>query len=67
MKLNPKRCVFKVSTRKFLGFLVGNKGIDVKPDRINTIEGILNVLNRKRKYRVNMLDISFGRIHIHVF
>ena len=31
LKMNPLRCTFGVSTRKFLGFLVHNRGIDVDP------------------------------------
>ena len=30
MKLNPAKCAFGVSVGKFLGFIVNNRGIDVR-------------------------------------
>ena len=37
MKLNPSKCAFRVSSRKFLGFMVLQKGIEVNPDKIQAI------------------------------
>ena len=37
MKLNPNKCVFGVTTRKFLGFMVSQKGIEVNPKKIRAI------------------------------
>ena len=37
MKLNPTKCVFVVSSRKFLGFMVSQWGIKVNPDKIKAI------------------------------
>ena len=34
MKLNPAKCAFGVSARKFLGFIVNNRGIEANPDKI---------------------------------
>ena len=34
MKLNPSKCVFGVSSGKFLGFMVSQKGIEANPDKI---------------------------------
>ena len=34
MKLNPNKCVFEVSSGKFLGFMVSQHGIEVNPDKI---------------------------------
>jgi hypothetical protein len=36
--LNPNKCVFRVSTRKLLGFLVSHSGIDANPEKIKAIE-----------------------------
>ena len=33
MKLNPYKCVFEVEARKFLGFLLTERGIEVNPDK----------------------------------
>lgn len=34
MKLNPKKCVFRVEYGKFLGFMVNHCGIEVNPKKI---------------------------------
>ena len=37
MKLNPAKCAFGVSARKFLGFIVNNRGIEANPDKIKVV------------------------------
>ena len=37
MKLNPSKCAFRVSSGKFLGFMVSQRGIEAKPDKIQAI------------------------------
>ena len=37
MKLNPAKCAFEVSTGKFLGFIVNNRGIEANPDKIKAV------------------------------
>ena len=37
MKLNPAKCAFGVSTGKFLGFIVNNRGIKANPDKIKVV------------------------------
>ena len=37
LRMNPLKCAFSVSTGKFLGFLVHNRGIDIDPTRAATI------------------------------
>ena len=34
MKLNPNKCAFRVSSGKFLGFIVSHRGIEANPDKI---------------------------------
>jgi hypothetical protein len=38
MKLNPKKCVFGVSSRKLLGYMVSARLIDDKPKKVKAIE-----------------------------
>jgi hypothetical protein len=38
MKLNPEKCVFSISARKLLGFLVSHRGIEANTDKIRGIE-----------------------------
>ena len=37
MKLNPSKCVFGVTARKFLGFMVSQRGIEVNPKKVRAI------------------------------
>ena len=37
MKLNLSKCAFKVSSGKFLGFMVSQRGIKENPDKIQAI------------------------------
>ena len=37
MKLNPSKCVFGVSSEKFLGFMVSQRGIEANPDKIKAV------------------------------
>ena len=37
MKLNPSKCAFRVSSGKFLGFMVSQRGIEVNEDKIQAI------------------------------
>ena len=34
IKVNPEKCVFGVPTRKLLGFIVSNRGIEANPTKI---------------------------------
>ena len=40
LKMNPLKCAFQVSARKFLGFLVHSIGIDVDPIKTTAIATI---------------------------
>ncbi|KAI9174582.1 hypothetical protein LWI28_019545 [Acer negundo] len=40
MKLNPAKCSFGVSSGKFLGYLVTQRGIKANPNQIRSIQGI---------------------------
>ena len=37
MKLNPSKCAFRVSSGKFLGFMVSQRGIEVNPVKVKAI------------------------------
>ena len=47
MKLNPDKCAFGVSSGKFLGFIVNNRGIKAKPDKIKVVLDLLPPSNVK--------------------
>ena len=35
--MNPKKCIFRVTSRKLLGFIVSHRGIEVDLDKIKAI------------------------------
>lgn len=37
MKLNPSKCTFRVSSGKFMGYMVNQKEIEANPDKIRVI------------------------------
>ena len=47
MKLNPAKCAFGVSTGKFLGFIVNNRGIEANPNKIKAVLDMLPQSNVK--------------------
>jgi hypothetical protein len=49
MMLNPKKCVFDVSSGKLLGYMVSSRGIDVNPKKVQAIEKLQPPQTRKKK------------------
>ena len=47
MKLNPEKCAFGVESGKFLGFMVSHRGIEVNPEKIQTIVQMRSLCNLK--------------------
>ncbi|KAL0290428.1 UNVERIFIED_CONTAM: Polyprotein P3 [Sesamum radiatum] len=37
LKMNPFKCVFGVTSRKFLGFIIRHRGIEVDPAKVDAI------------------------------
>ena len=40
LKMNPLKCAFGVSTGKFLGFIIHEKGIEIDPKRIEAMKKV---------------------------
>jgi hypothetical protein len=40
LKMNPLKCVFSVSVRKFLGFIIHEHGIEIDPRKIESINKV---------------------------
>ena len=56
MKLNPSKCAFGVSSRKFLGFMVSHRGIEANHDKIQAI------LDMKPPQSVKKVQSLTGRV-----
>ena len=61
MKLNPSKCVFGVTTGKFLGFMVSQRGIEVNPDKIQAILEMKPSTNIKEVQSLNGKVIALNR------
>jgi hypothetical protein len=47
MMLNPKKCVFGISTGKLLGYMVSSRGIDANPKKVEAIDSLQPPRSRK--------------------
>jgi hypothetical protein len=47
MMLNPKKCVFDVSSGKLLGYMVSSRGIGTNPKKVEAIKKLQPPQNRK--------------------
>ena len=54
--MNPSKCVFGILSRKFLGFLVSQRGIEANPDKIQAI------LNMEPPRNVKEVQSLTGRV-----
>ena len=53
MKLNLGKCAFGVTARKFLGFMVSQRGIEANPDKIRAILDMAPPRNVKEVQSLN--------------
>ena len=53
IKLNPSKCALEVTTRKFLGFMVSQRGIEINLDKILAIMEIASPRNIKEVQSLN--------------
>jgi len=56
MRLNPSKCAFRVSSGKFLGFMVSQRGIEANPNKIQAI------LSMKPPKNVKEVQSLTGRV-----
>lgn len=47
MKLNPDKCVFGIQSRKFLGFMVSERGIEANLEKIQALLDMKSPTTRK--------------------
>ena len=61
MKLNPAKCAFGVSTGKFLGFIVNNRGIEANPDKIKAMLDMPSPSSIKEVQRLTGRIVALSR------
>ena len=47
LKMNPKKCVFRVSSGKILGFIISKRGIEIDPNKAKAIAEMSPLKNLK--------------------
>ena len=47
LKLNPEKCVFRVSRGKMLGYIIGPEGIRANPEKMNAIISMVEPSTKK--------------------
>lgn len=60
MKLNSTKCAFGMSSGKFLGFMVTQRGIEVNPDQIKAVANMLAPTNKELQRLTDKL-VALGR------
>ena len=65
MKLNPLKCAFRVSSEKFLGFMVTQKGIEANPIHLKAIRDYQTPTSRKGVQQLTGRLVALGRFISH--
>jgi hypothetical protein len=61
MMLNPKKCVFDVSSGKLLGYMVSSRGIDANPKKVEAIENLQPPQTRKEIQKLADMMTALSR------
>ena len=61
MKFNPSKCVFGVSSGKFLGFMISQQGVEANPDKIQAILEMNPLKNVKEVQSLNRRVATLNR------
>ena len=61
MKLNPSKCAFRVSTGRFLGFMVTRRGIEANPAQLKAILESPTTASRKGVQQLTGWFAALGR------
>ena len=61
MRLNPTKCAFGVSSGKFLGFMVNQRGIEANPDKIKAVIDLEPPRRAKDIQRLNGMIVALSR------
>jgi hypothetical protein len=62
-KLSPTKCVFGVPSGRLLGFMVGHRGIEANPAKVDAIRKMAKPSNKKRRHEAHRNDGSSRSFH----
>jgi hypothetical protein len=60
-KLNPTKCVFSVTSGLVLGFMVGHRGIEANPAKVDAIRKMAEPSNKKDIMKLTGMMAALGR------
>ena len=60
LRLNASKCSFGVESRKFLGYMVTHRGIEVNPDQIKAINNLQPPRNPKEVQRLTGMTAALN-------
>ena len=61
MKFNPAKCVFRVESGKFLGFMVNHRGIEINPAKAQAVVDLLPPRTTKEVQRLTGMIAALSR------
>ena len=61
MKLNSNKCAFGVASRKFLGFMVSQRGIEANPEKVRAILDITSPKTVKEVQKLTRRIVTLNR------
>jgi hypothetical protein len=59
--LNPKKCVFGVSSGKLLGYMVSSRGIDANPTKVEAIKNLQPPSTRREIQKLSGMMATLSR------
>jgi hypothetical protein len=63
MMLNPKKCVFGVSSGNLLGYMVSSRGIDANPKKVEAIKNLQPPGTRKKIQKLTGMMVALSRFN----
>jgi hypothetical protein len=60
-KLNPTKCIFGVPSELLLGFMVGHRGIEANPAKVDAIRKMAKPSNKKDVMKLTGMMVALGR------
>jgi hypothetical protein len=60
-KINPTKCVFGVPSRLLLGFMVGHRGIEANPAKVDAIRKMAKPSNKRDVMKLTGMMAALGR------
>ena len=64
LKINPLKCAFGVSARKFLGFIIHEKGIEIDPKRVEAMRKVDTPTCKKDLQKISRQGEFLKKIYI---